>query len=101
MTLPPERELVVDFEPIVHFQMRGIGYGHPDWSHGVNKGQLAVEREDIPLAGVDPLSPHDLHIQAVSRVTIAERGREPERGIGVLEQLILGPYAPYGFKDSR
>jgi hypothetical protein len=101
MTLPPERELVVDFEPIVHFQMRGIGYGHPAWSHGVNKGQLAVEREDIPLAGVDPLSPHDLHIQAVSRVTIAERGREPERGIGVLEQLILGPYAPYGFKDSR
>jgi hypothetical protein len=99
MTLPPERQLVVDFKPIVHFQMRGIGYGHPAWRHGDNKGKLAVEREDIRLDAVDPRSPHEFHIQAVSQVTIEEAGRDTEHGIGVLEQLILGRYAPYGFQD--
>jgi hypothetical protein len=79
--------------------MRGIGYGHPDWRHGDNKGKLAVQREDIRLDTVDPRSPHEFHIQAVSQVTIDEAGREPEHGIGVLEQLILGRYAPYGFQD--
>jgi hypothetical protein len=99
MTLPPERQLVVDFKPIVHFQMRGIGYGHPDWRHGDNKGELAVQREDIRLDAVDPRSPHEFHIQAVSQVTIEEAAHGPERGIGVLEQLIIGRYAPYGFQD--
>ena len=73
------------------------GYGHPEWRHGGYKGELAVEREDIVLSGVDFLRPENLHIQALSHVTLTLPGEAPVRGMGVFEQLILGPYRPYGF----
>ena len=63
--------LTVDLEPIVTFQMMGIGYFHPEWSHGVFKGDLAVGGErwntadarsagdpERPHPGVVPRSPH-------------------------------------------
>ena len=86
----------VKFEPIATFLMRGIGYGHPTWRHGGFKGELVVEREDIDLNSVNMASPENIHIQAVSRVTLTIPGEESQSGMGVFEQLIAGPYRPYG-----
>ena len=86
----------VQFQPFLTFLMRGIGYGHPEWRHGGYKGDLAVEREDIDLGKVHMGSPENWHIQALSRVTLTLPGEEPQTGMGVFEQLIAGPYRPYG-----
>jgi hypothetical protein len=87
--------LCATFTPITTFLMRGIGYGHPEWTHGGWKGELAVVREDIDMNAITPGRADHLHIQAVSAVTL-ERGGQTEQGIGILEQLIIGPYAPLG-----
>jgi hypothetical protein len=54
-----------------------------------------VEREDIELAQCNPLQPENLHVQLPCRVVSDHHGA----GIGVFEQLILGPYAPMGLKE--
>jgi hypothetical protein len=92
---PPIR---IDFEPLHRFQMRGIGYFHPAWAHGGYKGELVVEREDIDLQKIDVMQVENMHIQAICRVSLSQEGRPDETRIGILEQLVLGPYAPYGFK---
>lgn len=84
------------FTPGQHFQMRGIGYAHPEWSHGSYHGALAVEYEEIDLAAVDPLALHDLHVQALCSVTVEEEGRPDEQVAAILEQFFVGPYAPLG-----
>jgi len=89
--------LRIEFEPIARFQMRGIGYFHPRWRHGELKGELLVEREDFALDGLDLLAPENLHIQAISRVRLEDADGHTEQGLGVLEQLIAGPYRPLGF----
>jgi len=87
-------EATVKLEPVTAFLMRGIGYGG-DWRHGALKGDLAVAREDIDLAGVDMGAMENFHIQAISRATFQAPGEAPQEGVGVFEQLILGPYRPY------
>lgn len=88
--------IAIAFEPGPKFQMRGIGYIHPKWGHGRYQGELVVEREDITLAGLDPNAFENLHIQAISKVTLSQEGQSPIEGLGVFEQLIIGPYAPLG-----
>jgi hypothetical protein len=87
----------ISFAPFAKFQMRGIGYVGSSWPHGGYKGELAVAREDFRPDEADPVSIENLHIQALSRVTLFEEGKPDQHGIGVLEQLVLGAYAPYGF----
>ena len=41
-------------------------------------------------------APENVHIQALSRVTMTLPGEAPIQGMGVFEQLIAGPYRPYG-----
>jgi len=89
-------EATVVFEPISTFFMRGIGYGHPQWRHGAYKGDSVVEREDIDLAKVDAAAPENVHVQATSKVTLTLPGEAPQQGMGVFEQMITGPYRPYG-----
>jgi hypothetical protein len=82
------------FTPHGAFQMRGIGYAHPTWSHGSYHGPLAVEHEQIDLSTVDPLALHDLHVQALCEVEVEEEGRAPERIAAILEQFFVGEYQP-------
>jgi hypothetical protein len=89
----------VVFEPQFEFYMLGLGYGHPKWGHGAAHGRLAMEREDVKLANVDPRLPHHLHVQAVSKITWRNGAGVEEVGRGVLEQLVIGPHAPSGFTD--
>jgi hypothetical protein len=46
-----------DLEPILTFQMRGLGYFEPEWGHGMWKGELAVGGDVWTLADLDPLEP--------------------------------------------
>ena len=77
------------------FQMRGLGYTHPDWGHGHHQGPLKVAREDIAVADLNPLQGDNFHVQAIC----SARCNTGETGIGIFEQLILGPYAPFGLKE--
>lgn len=86
--------VVIDLDPILTFQMRGLGYLDPEWGHGLWKGELAVGGDVWTLADLDPLDPRHLHVQQLCRARMD--GRE---GLGVLEQLVLGPHAPSGFRS--
>jgi hypothetical protein len=87
--------LTVSIEPLVRFQMRGLGYTSPKWNHGLYHGPLVIEREDIVLAKVEPLRIDNLHVQVVSRIITSDG----ETGAGVFEQLVMGPYAPMGLME--
>ena len=78
-------------EKVFTFRMRGIGYMHPYWAHGGNHGALETGRESIRLDEFDPLDFSSIHIQNLVRVRMGER-----TGIGVLEQVALGPHEPTG-----
>ena len=93
-----ETRVAFDIGPA--FQMLGLGYGHPKWAHGRHHGEaLTVEREDFVPAELDPMLPHHLHIQALVGVTMTAPDGSVRRGKGVLEQLVLGPHTPSGFRD--
>jgi hypothetical protein len=82
----------ISLDPILKVQMKGLGYMHPEWGQGMWKGELAVGGESFDPKQLDPLSPHNLHTQQVVRATDGAK-----TGIGVLEQIAVGPYAPAGF----
>ena len=71
--------------------MRGIGYSHPYWGHGSNHGELETGRESIVLGDFEPLDWSSIHVQNVVRATMGDR-----TGIGVLEQIAIGPHKPSG-----
>jgi hypothetical protein len=82
----------ITLEPLLACQMVGLGYMHPEWGHGYWKGDDAVHGEAWTLADLDPMEPRHLHVQQVCRARAGDR-----EGIGVLEQLVIGPHAPSGF----
>lgn len=97
LTIPMEQgAATMTLEPMATFLMRGIGYGG-DWRHGALKGELAVAREDLDCKDFDQNDLGNLHIQAISKATLSVPGQADQQGIGVFEQLILGPYRPLGF----
>ena len=69
--------------------MKGIGYTHPEWGHGMWKGELAIGGESWRTDDLDPMAIDNQHVQQVVRATSGG-----EQGIGVLEQLCLGPARP-------
>jgi hypothetical protein len=96
LKIPLEQgEASIRITPKSVFLMRGIGYGG-DWRHGGLKGELVVAREDYDLAAIDMGAMENLHIQAISTAVLEVPGEPPQDGVGVFEQLIAGPYRPYG-----
>ncbi len=85
----------IEFERLLTFRMRGIGYLHPTWGHGTNHGPLAVATEAIDPDAVDPGDPSSVHVQTLCRVRMGER-----TGVGVLEQLAIGPHEPTGLTGA-
>lgn len=92
------QELTLEFEPLMHFQMFGLGYGHPEWTHGAWKGELEMGGDRFSLPVPDPMAPHHIHVQTLSRVTCTRDG-VTHTGTGILESLVLGRHAPSGFVD--
>ncbi|HKA13506.1 MAG TPA: hypothetical protein VKH41_00695 [Myxococcota bacterium] len=84
----------IELEPLLCFRMKGIGYSHPTWGHGLWKGDLAVGGESWKIDDVDEKALENQHIQQVVRATCGDRV-----GVGVLEQICLGPYRKYGFTE--
>lgn len=83
-------------QPRMTFWMKGLGYGHPDWGHGVYHGELEVGYECLNASNALPADPTCFHIQALVDAEL-RIGSERHQGQGVLEQLVIGPYQPYGF----
>jgi hypothetical protein len=81
----------ITYEPFLRFQMTGIGYRHPVWGHGKWVGPDESTRDLIVLDEADPLDPDMIHIQALARARWGDR-----EGVGIVEQLAIGPHAPSG-----
>jgi hypothetical protein len=86
----------VTVEPVRHFQMLGIGYGHPEWGHGMWRGESAVTGDRWSLPVDNPTSLTHVHVQTLSRATLTRPDGGTETGWGVLETLALGPHSPTG-----
>ncbi len=86
----------ISLEPVLRFHMKGLAYGHPTWRQGSWHGELELGQETYDLDELDLLRPENIHVQQVVRATDGE-GRQ---GIGVLEQIVIGPYAPAGLAES-
>ncbi|MFZ2177056.1 MAG: hypothetical protein WAW17_24090 [Rhodococcus sp. (in: high G+C Gram-positive bacteria)] len=84
----------VKLTPLFAFRMKGAGYFHPEWAHGTWRGELVVGGEEASTESLDVLSPECVHLQQIVRAEWGER-----TGLGVLEQLVVGPYEPAGFHD--
>lgn len=84
----------IALEPILKFQMKGLGYSHPEWGQGMWKGELATGAESFDPQKLNMLAPENIHVQQVVRASDGKR-----TGIGVLEQASFGPYAPAGFSE--
>ena len=84
----------VELDAVLCFRMKGIGYSHPEWGHGRWKGELAIGGEKWKVDDVDEMALENQHIQ---QVVLAKC--DGQEGIGVLEQIAIGPHARYGFKE--
>ena len=84
----------ITVEPILRFQMKGLGYAHPVWTQGAWRGELEIGHEAFDPQSLDMLQPENIHVQQVVRAT----DNEGRTGTGVLEQVFYGPYAPSGFE---
>jgi len=82
----------ITLDPQLRFQFKGLGYSHPTWGQGMWKGELALGHESFDPLTLDPGAPENIHVQQVVKVSDGER-----HGIGALEQMVIGPYAPAGF----
>lgn len=87
----------IDLHPLATLLTRGIGYQHPEWGHGLWKGELALGHERLCLAELDPLRPDLVHAQQLVRAQLRAPDGE-HMGTGVLETMCFGPHAPSGFQ---
>jgi len=91
-------EIEIALEPSLQFSMSGIGYFHPEWGHGSYTGEDRTGYDVYDLGAIDETEPMHLHVQAPCRARLREGGRTRD-GIGVLEQLVIGPHDPSGFRE--
>lgn len=77
------------------FAMSGLGYTHPVWGHGFDHGGLEVAHDRLSEAERAWGHPLAMHVQALVTAELVD-GDRSDVGIGVLEQLFVGPHAPSG-----
>lgn len=90
----PARCAKWNYEPSIAFQMAGLGYTHPQWGHGCDKGAFTIDDETWKLADLDLSEPHLFHVQQVCKVTLNGK----QTGYGILEHAAFGPDAPSRFR---
>ena len=90
-------ELTWSLIPKYHIFMCGLGYMHPEWGHGQFHGENQSLYDFYDLSE-DPHDPPFLHIQAICDVELLE-GKSSKKGIGALEQLLIGPHLTSGFES--
>lgn len=78
------------------FAMSGLGYTHPIWGHGFDHGpEPAVAHDRLTAAEREWGNPLAMHIQAFTTAELTDGG-SLHRGVGMLEQLFVGPHNPSG-----
>ena len=77
------------------FAMSGLGYTHPVWGHGFDHGGLEVAHDSLSETERHWGNPLAMHVQALVQAELVDGDRR-ESGVGVLEQLFVGPHAPTG-----
>ncbi len=85
----------ITLEPQLTFQMKGLGYGHPNWRQGMWKGELEIGSEVYEPTEIDPQLAENVHVQQIVKASDGTR-----TGIGVLEQVAIGPHAPSGLTGT-
>jgi len=108
MALQDGRRVTLSCEPLFPFFMSGIGYNHPTFGHGTrHDSQLVVHVDTIHTHLADRNQPLFWHVQEVSRITADLYAKDAGQddvpiatavGISAVEQLVLGPHEPSGFK---
>jgi hypothetical protein len=84
----------IELEPLLRFQMMGIGYQHPEWGHAVWRDELDTGYESWKLDEVEPDEYCTIHVHNLVRAKMGGR-----QGIGILETLVFGRHLPSGFQD--
>ena len=87
----------VHLRPRHEFHMRGIGYGHPEYGHGFWKGEAVTGGDRLVLPVDTPLAREHVHVQAICDATVTLPDGTTEEGLGILEQLAIGPH-PSGLR---
>jgi hypothetical protein len=82
----------VSLEPMYEFMMRGLGYGHPTYTHGSWHGEAVVAGERIRVPVETPCAREHVHIQALCRARYEGPDGTVADGVGILEQLAIGDH---------
>lgn len=78
------------------FYLSGIGYMNPEWSHGLNKGPLALGYDEIDIDAITRHAAPYQHPQAFAQLTMTLPSGEVQHGTGCFESIVLGRHAPSG-----
>lgn len=84
----------IELTPLIDFQMLAIGYQHPEWGHGVWKGEQVIASESWKLDELDKLDYKHIHRH---QVVHAKKGNQI--GVGTLETVCFGRHTPSGFQS--
>jgi hypothetical protein len=82
----------VSLRPRHEFHMRGLGYAHPTYAHGTWHGEAVTDGEVLELPVPHPTSRENLHVQALCDATLTLADGTVEHGMGILEQMCIGPH---------
>lgn len=86
----------IEMRALATLLTKGLGYHHPEWGHGLWKGELALGHEQFSLDSVETLAPENVHVHQIVQAHLS--GPEGERdGVGILETMCFGAHAPSGF----
>ncbi|HQR04122.1 MAG: hypothetical protein JSR19_09450 [Proteobacteria bacterium] len=86
------RLLSIELEPLLRFHVMGVGYHHPEWGHGVWKGELVIAGETLEVDTLPALDHRYVHVHQMVRATA-----NGQVGYGTLETFTLGAHQPSGF----
>lgn len=87
----------VEVTPHARFFLSGIGYMNPDWSHGLNKGPLAIGYDEIESNSETRHGSRYEHPQAFAELTMTTPDGTVIAGQGCFESIVIGRHAPSGF----
>jgi hypothetical protein len=86
----------IEIERQFEFFMPGLGYGHPEWGHGRDRGIMDVGFDSYEIDKINRKDPAFAHVQAFSHTTLTTADGKVRKGRGILEQVVFGPHAPSG-----
>ncbi|MDT0201652.1 hypothetical protein [Nocardioides sp. AE5] len=89
-------DFAIEVEPRQVFQMKGLGYYHPERAHGRDHGGESVARETWRIDDLDPLAEENVHAQQLCVV----RRSDGVTGVGLFEHIAMGPHQPSGLPEG-